>query len=116
MEYAFFCYFFLAKLQKKIEGAVFQVKEQLTLELQRMRWASHLVVFPIAFILIYEQDKQGVVFKLMNNDHFLVLLARFGLFPQVFRKFNEWPILQLHKKSATYSCVQFVFILFDDGD
>ena len=76
-----------------------------------MRWASHLVVFPIAFILIYEQDKQGVVFKLMNNDHFLVLLARFGLFPQLFRKVNEWPILQLHEKSATYSCVPFCLMM-----
>ena len=33
---------------------------------------SHKVACPIVFILFYDRDGQGGVFKVMKNDHFLV--------------------------------------------
>ena len=36
---------------------------------------SQLVVCPIIFILFYDRDRQGEVFKVMTNASFLVLLV-----------------------------------------
>ena len=30
----------------------------------------HAVAFPIVFILLYDRDWQGGVFKVLKNDHF----------------------------------------------
>ena len=49
-----------------------QVKEQLILGLQKTKLVPHLFACSIVFILFYERSSQGVVFKIMKNDHFLV--------------------------------------------
>ena len=41
---------------------------------------SDAVVFPIVFILFYDRDGQGGVFKVVKNDNFLVYLAVWVLF------------------------------------
>ena len=58
-----------------------QVNEWLILELHEMIKVPHLVASPIVFILFYDRDWQGGVLKLMKNDHFLVFLAVWVLFP-----------------------------------
>ena len=45
------------------------------LELHKIIRVSHVVAYPIFFILLYEQGWQGEVFRVMKNDHFLVCLA-----------------------------------------
>ena len=42
----------------------------------------HVRECPILFILFYDQVWQREVFKLMKNDHFVVFLAVWGLFPK----------------------------------
>ena len=49
-----------------------QVKECLRLELHETRRVSHVFLCTIVFILFYDQDGQGGVFKVMKNDHFFV--------------------------------------------
>ena len=58
-----------------------QVNEWLILELHEMIKVSHLAASPVVFILFYDRDWQGGVLKLMKNDHFLVFLAVWVLFP-----------------------------------
>ena len=43
---------------------------------------SHAVAFSIVFILFYGQNWQGRVFRIMKNNHFLVLLAVWDIFPK----------------------------------
>ena len=50
---------------------------------------SDVVACPIVFILFYEQDWQGAVFKVMKNDRFLVLLLVLGLLAQISEEVNE---------------------------
>ena len=50
---------------------------------------SHAVACQIVFILFYEQDRQGVVFKVIKNDNFLVLLAVRVFLPKFFGQVNE---------------------------
>ena len=45
------------------------------LELHETIRVSHVVALPIVFILFYDRDGQGVVFKVVTNDNFLVFLA-----------------------------------------
>ena len=45
------------------------------LELHEIIRVLHIVACPIVFILLYDRDRQGVLFKLMKNDHFFVFLA-----------------------------------------
>ena len=47
------------------------MKECLRLELHETRRVSHVFLCTIVFILFYDQDGQGGVFKVMKNDHFL---------------------------------------------
>ena len=42
----------------------------------------HVVACPIVFILSYDQSWQRGVFKVMKNDHFLLFLAVWVLFPK----------------------------------
>ena len=52
------------------------------LELHKIITVSHAVVFPIIFLLLCGRDWQGGVLKLMKNDHLLVYLAVWVLFPK----------------------------------
>ena len=52
------------------------------LELHKIIRVSHAVVFPIIFLLLCDRDWQGGVLKLMKNDHLLVYLAVWVLFPK----------------------------------
>ena len=54
---------------------------------------SHIVAYPIVFILFYEQSWQGLKFKVSVFSIF----SRLGSFPQVSRWMKEWAILELHE-------------------
>ena len=58
-----------------------QVKRWFILQVHKIIRVSHAVTFPIVFILFYDRDGQGGVFKVMKNDHFLRVLAIWVLFP-----------------------------------
>ena len=59
-----------------------QVKESLMSELHKRIRMSHVIVYSIVFFLLfYERVWQGGVFKVMKNDHLLLFLAVWGLFP-----------------------------------
>ena len=60
-----------------------EVKAWLMLEVHEMIRLPHVVLSPIVFILFYERDLQGGVLKVIKNDHFLVFLAVWALFPKV---------------------------------
>ena len=51
------------------------------LELHKIIGVSHVVACPIVFLLCYERGWQGGKFKVMKNDHFLMILAVWFLFP-----------------------------------
>ena len=42
----------------------------------------HVVPFPVIFIWFYDRDWQEGVLKVMKNDHFLVALVVWALFPK----------------------------------
>ena len=52
------------------------------LEVHKIIKVSGAVTCPIAFILLYDRDGQGGVFKVRENDRFLVVLAVWVLFPE----------------------------------
>ena len=54
------------------------------LELHKMIRISGVVVCRIVFISFYERSWEGRVFKIMKNDHILVFLAVWVLFPTLF--------------------------------
>ena len=58
-----------------------QVKEWPIFELYETIRVPHIVARPFVFILSYERSCQGRVFKIMKNDHFLVFLSVWVLFP-----------------------------------
>ena len=58
-----------------------QFKEWLMLKLRKIIILSHVVACPIVFF--YEQSCQGIVFKVMKNDDFLVLSAVCVFFPKI---------------------------------
>ena len=76
----------------------------------------HVVACPFVFILFYGRDWQGGVFKVKKNKCFFSIFISFGLFPQVFAKVNECPLLKLHEMIRMLHAVAFpiAFILFDD--
>ena len=53
------------------------------LKLHKIIRASYAVACPIVFILFYEQSWQGVMFKVLKNDYFSVVLAVWVLFPKL---------------------------------
>ena len=59
-----------------------QVNEWPILQLHAMIRLLHAVACPILFILFYEQDWQGGVFKVMKNDYFFVLLVVWAFSPK----------------------------------
>ena len=59
------------------------MKEWPILELYEAIRVLHIVACPLVFILFYERSCQGGVFKIMKNDHFLVFLSVWVLFPEV---------------------------------
>ena len=52
------------------------------LELQKIIRVLHVLAWPIVFILFYKRRWKEGVFKVMINDHFLVFLAVWVLFPK----------------------------------
>ena len=60
-----------------------QVKWWLMLALHEIIRVSHVVAWQIVFLLFYEWGWQGGVFKVMKNDHFLLFLAVWILFPKL---------------------------------
>ena len=58
-----------------------QVKERLILELHEMIKVPEAVACQIVFILFYDRDRQGGIFKVLENDLFLLCLAGWVLFP-----------------------------------
>ena len=54
------------------------------LQLHKIKRVSHVVAYPIVFILLYEQCYKAGVFKVMKIERFLVLLAVWVLFPKFF--------------------------------
>ena len=53
------------------------------LELHKIIRVSDGVAYPIVFILFYEKDWRGGVFKVFENNHLLMLLAVWVFFPKV---------------------------------
>ena len=51
-------------------------------ELHKIIIVSNEVAFPIVFILFYERSWWKGLFKVMKNDHSLVFLAVWILFPK----------------------------------
>ena len=49
------------------------------------------------FILFHDRGWQGGVFKVINNDHFLVFLTVWVLFPIFFRQVKAQLILELYE-------------------
>ena len=66
-----------------------QVKEWPISELYETIRVLHIVACPLVFILFYERSFQGGVFKIMKNDHFLVLLSVWVLFPELLRRWRS---------------------------
>ena len=62
------------------------------LELHETIRVSHIVVFAMVFLLLYEQRWQGGVFKVMKNDHFLVFLSVSLLSPKFFSRLINYMI------------------------
>ena len=69
---------------------------------------------PVFFNLFYEGSWQGGVLKVMKNNHFLVFLAVWGFFPQVFGQIKVWLMLELHEMIRLLHAVacSIVFSLF----
>ena len=67
----------------------------------------YVVACPVVFILFYDLHWQGGVLKPMKNDHFFSIFISFGLFPQVFGQFNDWPILKFHEMIKVLHAVAF---------
>ena len=65
------------------------MREWPILELHETIRVSYAVVCPIVFILFYDRDMEEGVFKHMKNDHLLVFLAVWVLFPLVFGQVKE---------------------------
>ena len=59
------------------------------LELHKIIRFPHSVACQFIFILFYDRDWQGGVFKLVKNDHFKNIFISFGLFPQGFGQVME---------------------------
>ena len=74
-----------------------QVKECLILQLHQTIRVLHVVMYPIAFILFYDRNWQGRVFKVMKVMKVLNIFIRFVLFLQVFVQVKQWIMLKLHK-------------------
>ena len=55
-------------------------------ELHNIIMLSHLVACPIIFILFYDRGWQGVVFIVIKNNTFLVLLAVWVNFSKILDK------------------------------
>ena len=60
------------------------MREWPILELHETIRVSYAVVCPIVFTLFYDRDVEEEVLKHMKNDHLLVFLAVWLLFPLVF--------------------------------
>ena len=76
--------------------------------------ALDVVACPTNFILFYDQDWQGGVFKVLKNYHFSSIFSLVDHFPCVFEHVKEWLLLQLHetiRMSYLVACPN-VFILF----
>ena len=67
-----------------------QVKEKPVLKFHEMLIVIHVVACPIIFILFDDPDWQEGVLKLMKNDHFLVFLAVWILFPKVLGRLSSF--------------------------
>ena len=74
-----------------------QVKWWIMLKLHKVKWLSHIVACPIAFILFYDQGWQGRLFKVMKKWSFISAFSRLGHFPKDFGQVKEWLVLELHK-------------------
>ena len=59
-----------------------QVRESLILQMHEMKRVLHAVACLIVFLLFHDRDWQGVLLKLMKNDHLLVFFAVWVLFPK----------------------------------
>ena len=55
-----------------------------------------LVTCLIVFVWFYNGDREEGVFKVMKNDHFLVLLSVWVLSPKFLCRL-KWLMLELHK-------------------
>ena len=73
-----------------------QVMEQFILEFHEIIRMSHVIACLVIFILFYDLDQQGGVFKLMKNDHFIVFLLVWNL-SQVFKQVKEKHISEVHE-------------------
>ena len=80
------------------------------LKLHKIIKKSHSVVSPIDFLVFYQQVWQGEVFKVMKNDHFLVFLAIWVLFPKFLGRLSIGYVgTAQNNKSVTCSCVPNLF-------
>ena len=75
---------------------------------------SQLAVCAIIFILFYERDRQGEVFKVMTNASFFSAFSRLGSFSQVFGKVKEWLILELLSENeaalVNFCCYKYIIV------
>ena len=75
-------------------------------------------MFPILFMLFYDQYWERGVLELLKNSRFFSIFSCYGLFPQVFGQVNEYLISKLHEFTRVLYVVPYpiVFLLFDDPD
>ena len=72
-----------------------QVKERSILKSHETIRVSHAVACPIVFILFCVRDWQRGVFRVMKNNHLLIILAVWVI-SHAFGQVREWLILELH--------------------
>ena len=97
---------------------VFFLKFLCSLRSSLMIRVSHVMTFPILFILFYDRDWQGEVFKVMKKWLFFSVVSHLDPFPLVFGQIKEWLMLELHERIRMPHAVScpFVFILFYGQD
>ena len=59
------------------------------LKMHKIKQVSHVVVFPILFMLFYDQYWERGVLELLKNSRFFSIFSCYRLFPQVFGQVNE---------------------------
>ena len=86
------------------------------LELHKTIRVLHIILCTIVFILFYDQDWEGRVFKVMKNKYFFSIFWWLGYFPQVIGQVKEWLMLKLHKiiRVSHANAFTIIFILFYD--
>ena len=71
-------------------------------ELHKTIRVSNVAACPVVFILFYDRDGQGGVFKGVKNEK---IFSHLGPFPDVFGQVSELLILELHENMRVLHAV-----------